>query len=119
MIRKSPNRTKPYKGFGRSKPMNKIGKSSRTSDRVKWQRNLSAYWQERGMPSNCEVRALVCINLYLSPAHSKDRRDIFTEEDFFEIVWACEKCHFWADRSIAKEDRLMLFKEIIERRGCE
>jgi hypothetical protein len=97
--------------------MNKIGKSARATDRVKWQRNLSAYWQERGMPSYCEIRSVHCINIFLSPAHSKDRRDIYTEEDFFEIVWACEKCHFWADRNIAKDDRLTLFKAIIEARG--
>lgn len=113
MIPRKPH----HKGFSKSKPMRKVGKSSRTADRVQWQKNLSKHWQERGMPNYCEIQAAVCINLYLSPAHSKDRRDIFTEEDFFEIVWGCEKCHFWADRSIAKEDRLTLFKAIIEARG--
>ena len=117
MIPKSKNRVKPYKGFGRSKPMNRVGKSNRAADRVRWQKNLSKHWQERGMPNYCEIRSAKCINIYLTPAHSKDRGDIYTEEDFFEIVWGCEKCHFWADRQIAKEDRLMLFKEIIQRRG--
>lgn len=92
------------------------GKSNRSKERQAWQKELSAYWQERGMPNYCEVQAIVCINIYLSPAHSKDRFDIYTKEDFFEIVWACEKCHFWADRSISKEGRLLLFKEIIANR---
>jgi len=69
------------------------------------------------MPNYCEVQSAHCINMFLSPAHSKDRFDIYTKEDFFEIVWACEKCHFWADRNIAKDDRLTLFKAIIEARG--
>lgn len=113
MIPRKPS----HKGFKtRSKRLNPRGKSNRSLDRQAWQRELSAYWQERGMPNYCEVRSAKCINIFLTPAHSKDRGDIYTKQDFFEIVWACEKCHFWADREIAKDDRLLLFKEIIENR---
>jgi len=82
-----------------------------------WQRQLSEDWQERGMPNYCEVRIPnVCINIFLTPAHSKDRGDIDTIEEFFEIVWACEKCHFYLDRKMVKADRLAIVKEIIANR---
>lgn len=82
-----------------------------------WQRELSLYWQERTMPNYCEIQIKdICINIFLSPAHSKDRGDIHTKEDFFEICWGCEKCHFHIDREMPKDERLRLVKEIIENR---
>ena len=71
------------------------------------------------MPNYCEVRIpSECVNLYLTPAHSLDREDIKTIEQFFEICWACTKCHFYIDRKISKEERLAIVKGIIERRDA-
>ncbi len=52
----------------------------------------------------------------LAPAHSKDRDEIHTKEEYWEVVAACEKCHFKADREMGKDERLQLFKEVIANR---
>ena len=65
----------------------------------------------------CELRFEGCQGAYgLAPAHSKDRRDIHTKQDFFEVVAACAKCHFHIDREMSKEDRLQLVRDVIARR---
>lgn len=82
-----------------------------------WHRELSAYWQRRGVIEYCEVRFKGCFGTYgLSPAHSKDRRDIHSREDFFEVVAACGHCHTILDQKMNKADRLRTVRELIERR---
>lgn len=67
----------------------------------------------------CELRFPGCVGTYgLAPAHSRDRRDIKTRDEFFEVVAACEKCHFHADREMPKDQRLELFKRTIEERDA-
>lgn len=85
-----------------------------------WARELSKYWQNKGVIEYCELRFDGCFGTYgLAPAHSKDRRDIHTKEDFFEVVCSCSKCHFHLDREMPKDERLRIVKETIERRGNE
>ena len=85
--------------------------------RRKWGRELSQHWQSKGVLQYCEIRLPGCFGTYgLSPAHSKDRDEIHTREDFFEVVCSCNYCHQYADQKMAKEDRVELFKAIIQRR---
>ena len=82
-----------------------------------WHRRLSRDWQRQGVLENCEVHFPVCVGREgLAPAHSKDREDIHTEQDFREVVAACAKCHWALDREMSKEDRLRIVKEIIANR---
>lgn len=82
-----------------------------------WARELSQYWQRRGVIETCEVRFEGCTGTYgLAPAHSKDRRDIHTKADYFEVVAADENCHFILDRKMSKEERLVKVKELIAQR---
>lgn len=82
-----------------------------------WHRELCAYWQNKGVIERCEVQFKGCFGTYgLSPAHSKDRRDIHSREDFFEVVAACENCHRILDHKMSKVDRLVAVKDLIEKR---
>lgn len=82
-----------------------------------WARALSKYWQDKGVIEYCELRFGGCFGTYgLAPAHSKDRRDIHTKQDFFEVVCACNFCHTVIDRQMPKDERLRIVKETIERR---
>lgn len=90
--------------------------SNRSKIRAAWQRELSAYWQQRGMPNYCEARLPGCINLYLSPAHSRKRREIETREQYFEICWACENCHRKLDEQMSHAEMEQAVKWVIERR---
>lgn len=82
-----------------------------------WARELSQYWQKRGVIEFCEVRFPGCVGTYgLAPAHSKDRGDIHDKETFFEVVAACSECHFHLDREMSKEERLRIVKEVIANR---
>lgn len=69
----------------------------------------------------CEARfPTICVGTYgLAPAHSKDRRDIHTQEDFEECIAACERCHFHLDREMPKDERLRLVKDIIANRDIQ
>ena len=82
-----------------------------------WHRQLAEYWKRKGIIEYCEVRFPGCYGTYgLAPAHSKDRNDIHSKEEFFEIVAACEKCHFTLDREMPKDERLAIVKRVIESR---
>lgn len=48
-------------------------------------------------------------------AHSKKRRDIYTREDYFEVVYACQRCHFIAD-NMTHEEMHELITGIIAKR---
>ncbi len=83
-----------------------------------WHRELAAYWKSKGVIEHCEVRFENCLGTYgLAPAHSMDRGDIHTKEDFFKVVASCEKCHFKLDREMSKEERVRIIEEIIQNRG--
>lgn len=79
-------------------------------------RKTAAKWRER--ITWCELRfPRICAGTYgLAPAHSKDRIDIKTQEDFDECVAGCEPCHFHLDRRTSKADRLRIVREIIANR---
>lgn len=82
-----------------------------------WHRELADHWKRKGVIEYCEVQFDGCTKTYgLAPAHSKDRDDIHTKEDFFEVVAADSHCHWILDRVMSKEDRLAKVKEIIARR---
>lgn len=82
-----------------------------------WARELSQYWQRKGVIEYCELRFEGCFGTYgLAPAHSKDRRDIHTKADFFQVVCACSFCHNVIDRQMPKDERLRIVKETIQRR---
>ncbi len=82
-----------------------------------WARELSLYWQARGVIEYCEVRFEGCTGTYgLAPAHSRDRGDIYNKQDFFEVVAACSFCHWKLDREMGKDERLVRVKEIIAAR---
>lgn len=81
-----------------------------------WHRKLANDWRHNPI-TYCEVRFNGCFGTYgLAPAHSKDRRDIHTEEDFREVVAACAKCHWILDREISKASRLQIVKNLIASR---
>ncbi len=82
-----------------------------------WARELSEYWQRRGVIEWCEVRLTGCFGRYgLSPAHSKDRDEIDNKAEFFEVVAACKRCHDHLDQRMGKDERLELVRELIEKR---
>jgi len=82
-----------------------------------WHRELSQYWQNKGVIETCEVRMPGCFGTYgLSPAHSKDRDEIHSKEEFFEVVCACNFCHTALDQKMSKDARLIFVKAIIEQR---
>lgn len=60
-----------------------------------------------------------CFGTYgLSPAHSKDRNEIHSKEDYFEVVAACNFCHTALDHKMSKDARLIFVKAIIEKRNA-
>jgi hypothetical protein len=78
------------------------------------------YWQNRGVIEWCEVRFPGCQGRYgLSPAHSLDRDEIQTRDEFFEVVAACNVCHKVLDHKMSKEARLAKVKEVIEQRESQ
>ncbi len=82
-----------------------------------WHRELARHWQNRGVIEYCEVRLTGCFGSYgLSPAHSLDRDEIHTKEDFFEVVAACGFCHTALDQKMSKDERLAIVKELIAAR---
>lgn len=116
MIPKSNHRVKPYKGFGRSKPMNRVGKSNRSKLKYAWHKELHAEWQSKGINS-CEFGYDGCMRTFgNSLAHSKKRRFITTREDYWEVGLACQKCHEYLDNVLSHEDMEAEVKRIIERR---
>lgn len=81
-----------------------------------WHRKIAKHWAANPI-TFCEVRFKRCWGTYgLSPAHSKDRDEIYTEADFAECVAACGWCHTILDHRMSKEDRLAKVKEIIAAR---
>lgn len=81
-----------------------------------WHKALAAKWKAQPI-EYCEVRFNECVGRYgLAPAHSLDRRDIHTKEQFFEVVAACEKCHWKLDREMPKDERLRIVRETIQKR---
>lgn len=52
----------------------------------------------------------------MSPAHSKDRDEIYTEAEFAECIAACGWCHKILDHQMSKEDRRVKVKEVIANR---
>lgn len=90
--------------------------SARSRERARWQRELSAYWQQHPI-TYCEVRFEGCFGTYgLSPAHSKKRFDIETKQEFFEVVAACQKCHERLDQKMSHAEMERTVKRIIEQR---
>lgn len=117
MIPKSKNRTKPYKGFGRSKPMNRVGKSTRGQQHRDWHRELMAEWVGKGI-SSCEFHYHGCMRTFgLALAHSRKRRFITSKEQYWEVGLACVKCHEVLDNWMSHEEMEAEVKRIIQRRG--
>jgi hypothetical protein len=85
----------------------------------KWQRELSAYWQQNPI-TYCEVRLKGCFGTYgLAPAHSKKRYDIKTKEEFFQVVAACLSCHRVLDEQMSHEDMQTHVLQIIQQRESQ
>jgi hypothetical protein len=80
-----------------------------------WQRKLSAKWRDVSI-SQCEVKLPGCTNTFLTPAHSRKRGLIETEEQFFEICWACSFCHRALDERMTHEEMENAVKAVIHRR---
>ena len=80
-----------------------------------WARALAEKWRDVEI-TQCEAKFKGCINMFLSPAHSRKRIDIHTKEQYFEIIWACEKCHNRLDQKMTHEMMEATVKEIIEKR---
>ncbi len=117
MIPKSPRRTKPYATLTSRKSMNKRGKSTRSTERQKWHKELLADWQSKGINS-CEFNYDGCMQTFgQALAHSKKRRFITTKEDYEEVGLACIKCHEKLDLVLSHEEMEAEVKRIIESRG--
>lgn len=73
--------------------------SARAKERSKWHRTLAAKWRDATIPT-CEGQLVpTCTkSLYLTPAHSRKRRDIKTEADYHAICWLCTECHSHIER---------------------
>lgn len=96
--------------------MRTYGKSNRSKERRRWQRELAAYWKASPI-SYCEARLSGCVGSFgLSPAHSKKRRFIRTKEDYFEVVAACQNCHQQLDQKMSHTEMEAKVKEIINAR---
>jgi len=80
-----------------------------------WHNELRERWRDVTI-SQCEAKFDGCINLYLSPAHSRKRREIETKEQYFEICWACGYCAAYLDEKMSHAEMEIAVKEIIQRR---
>lgn len=86
---------------------------STAADRKRWYRPVAEHWRQNPI-TYCEVRFEGCFGTYgLSPAHSRDRRDIETPEQMAEVVAACGKCHTQLDHKMAKDEREQKVKQVI------
>lgn len=81
-----------------------------------WARTLAKKWVGIDI-TQCEAKFDCCINVFLTPAHSRKKIDIDTEEQYHEICWACEKCHNRLDREMSHLEMEQAVKEIIANRG--
>lgn len=82
-----------------------------------WHRQLADHWKYQPIEYR-ELRFTGCVGRYgLAPAHSKDRRDIHTKEDFFQVVAGCSECHWKLDREMPKDERLRIVQEVIANRA--
>lgn len=80
MIRKSPNRTKPYKGFGRSKKVDAWAKV---------RAEIKAEFAEMGV-TRCEVCGT---DGFLGFAHRYKRRHITDDAELRVVALLCVTCH--------------------------
>lgn len=99
------------------KPLNRRGKSTRSGQTRKWDEELKEWWVANNMPRYCEIRLLGCMGTFGGAlAHSEKRRYILTREQYFEVVFACQKCHEYLDLKMTHENMRMLVKTIIAER---
>jgi hypothetical protein len=87
---------------------------STAKQRAKWYRPVAEYWKQNPI-TWCEVNLPGCINLYITPAHSRKRTRIETPEQMAELAWACDICHKIQKMSHAEMETTV--KAAIERRN--
>lgn len=115
--RKPMQRALPGDQSGKArKPLNRVGKSSRSKQTAAWDRELKLEWAGKGITS-CEVRLEGCMGTFgLALAHSKKRRFILTKEDYWSVVAACQKCHDRLDLDMNHEEMQKTVEGIINAR---
>lgn len=80
---------------------------------MSWHRKLSQKWA--GTQPRCEWPGCGT-GLFITPAHSKKRRLIQTEEEYAEIAWLCQKHHLDIE-VLPHEEMERIVKEIISNRA--
>ena len=111
MIRKSPNRTKPYKSFGRSKKVDAWSKVRAELKREFYEKQIVT----------CE---LCGYSDALSFAHRLKRRYITDEMELRQVALLCMDIgeHKGCHSTLEVGDKQVMYNtitELIERRGCE
>lgn len=92
--------------------------SIRSQNNAKWHRELKQWWAKEVGIEYCEVRFSVCVGSFGGAlAHSKKRRFILTKEDYFEVCYACVKCHEVLDNKMSHYEMEVTVKEIIAKRN--
>lgn len=80
-----------------------------------WSRTLAEKWRDVTI-TQCEAKFEGCINVFLTPAHSRKKIDIDTEQQYHEIAWCCEKCHNRLDQKMSHAEMELAVRKIIEAR---
>lgn len=102
------------------KPLNRRGKSTRSGQTRQWDAELKEWWVANDMPRYCEIRLPGCMGTFGGAlAHSEKRRYILTREQYFEVVFACQKCHDHIDLKLFHDEMKALVKRIINERTGE
>ncbi len=75
--------------------------------------NLKPKFADAGITS-CELSLPGCKQgLFLSFAHSKKRRDIYTQEDMEKVILTCQSCHHFIE--VLGNRKIFTMEEIVER----
>lgn len=98
--------------------INPIGKSNRSTERRRWDKELKEWWKNEVGIFVCELRYAGCMNDFgFALCHSKRRRFIKTREDYFEVVGGCVFCHNILDTQFSHDLTEQIVKHIIANRG--
>lgn len=119
MIPKSKNRAKPYKGFGRSKPMNRVGKNQLGINKRRWNAEWhddmkDIVWCEScGQPDGFG-------DAKLTQMHAVKQRFITTEEESkraAKVCWGEHRSYDFATGENVHERMAEFVDSLIQRRG--
>lgn len=78
-----------------------------------WHNSLREKWRDVEI-RRCEFPGCTQ-GLFLTPAHSRKRREIENEQQYHEIAWLCEPHHLEVER-LSHGDMEIVIREIIQRR---